>query len=176
VTRELTCLALLLAAAGCAGPSPQAAARSPIDACELLTVDEADPQGANGLSPVGNAVDQSVGADVAKCAYGTVDLPVRVVSVEVRRFRDAAAAQSAQRAAHGMLRGLAGEEPRAVDGVGEDAAWAGGRLCQLHVQSGDVRLIVSIEVGDDTTREARAREIAVRALARLAAPPKAAAN
>ena len=175
MTKTLTCIALLLAAVGCAGPSPKSAARPPIDACDLLTLDEADPQGANALSPVGNAVDQSVGADVAKCSYGTVDLPVRVVSVEVRRFRDASAAQSAQRSARGMLRSLAGEEPQAVEGLGEDAAWAGGRLCQLHAQSGDIRLIVTVEVGDEAGREARAREIAVRALARLAAPPKKAA-
>jgi len=164
-------LALLAVAAAC-GPAAKVSERPPINACELLTLDEADPNGANVLAPVGNAVDQSVGTEIAKCAYGTADLPVRVVSLEVRRFRDAGAAQSAQRAARGMLRGLAGEEPRAEEGVGDDAAWAGGRLDQLHAQAGDLRLIVSIEVGDEATREARAKEIAVRALARLAAPPK----
>jgi hypothetical protein len=169
--KTLTAVSLLVAGLACAGPAPKSAARPPLEACELLTMDEADPHAANALSPVGNAVDQSVGAEVAKCTYGTVDLPVRVVSLEIRRFRDPAAARSAQRGAHGMLRGLAGEEPRAVDGLGDAAAWAGGRLCQLHVQSGDLRLIVSVEVGDEATREARAREIAVRALARLAAPP-----
>ena len=170
--KNLAALALLAFGLACAGPAPKPADRPPLDACDLLTMDEADPQGANLLSPVGNAVDQSVGADVAKCAYGTSDLPVRVVSVEVRRFRDAAAAQSAQRAARGMLRGLAGEEPHAVEGLGEEAAWAGGRLCQLHVQSGETRLIVSVEVGDEAKRGAQAREIARRALSRLAAPAK----
>ena len=162
--------ALLVVAVSCAGPSPKAADRPPIHACELLTMDEADPQGKDLLSPVSNAVDASVGAEIAKCAYGTTDLPVRVVSLEIRRFRDPAAAKSAQRAARGMLRGLAGEEARAIEGLGDDAAWAGGRLCQLHVQSGDLRLIVSIEVGAEAEREARARTIATQALVRLAAP------
>jgi hypothetical protein len=171
INTKRTIVALLVLATGCAGPSPKPAERPPIHACDLLTLDEADPQGKDLLSPVGNAVDESVGAESAKCAYGTADLPVRVVSLEVRRFRDPAAARSAQRAARGMLRGLAGEEARPVESIGDDAAWAGGRLCQLHVQSGDLRLIVSIEVGEEAQREARARAIATQALARLAAPP-----
>lgn len=163
----LPCSLLVVAACARPGRDPGQTPRPPIKACELLTLEEADPQGALGLSPVGNAVDAAVGTETAKCSYGTVDLPVKVVSLEVRRFADAGAARSAQRAARGMLRGLAAAEPEDLSGLGDAAAWAGGQLDQLHLQDGDTRLIVTVEVGDEATRSTRARAIAAQALARL---------
>ncbi len=167
--KRTLCVLVALVALGCGARRP-AAERPPIHACDLLTLDEADPKGADVLMPVGNAVDSSVGASVAKCAYGTSDLPVRVVGVEVRRFASPDSAESEQRAARGMLRGLAGADAEPVAGLGDDAAWAGGRLNQLHVRAGDLRLIVSVEVGDEAKRKARAQEIAARALSRLTKP------
>jgi hypothetical protein len=166
--RRALALALLTLASACGRDDfPPRPPRAPIHACELITPDEADPKGALGLSPVGNAVDESTGVQSAKCAFGTVDLPVHVVSVEVRRFADEGAARSDQRVARGMFRGLAGEEPRDVPELGDEATWAGGRLDQLHVRTGDTRLIVAVEVGEDATREARAIALARLALGRL---------
>ncbi|MEO8505343.1 MAG: hypothetical protein ABI609_15715 [Acidobacteriota bacterium] len=173
--RPFLLLALIASVVACAkhpGPAASSAGLAPIDACELLTLDEADPQGADLLMPVGNAVDHSIGADSAKCAYGTSDLPIQVVGMEVRRFADADAAKSAQSSAAGALRGMAGGDLHSVEGLADGAVWAGGRLNQLHVLAGSTRLIVTVEVGDVARREGRARELARLALGRLSQPAK----
>lgn len=162
---------------GACGTPPPAAAPSPtpapIDACRLMTVDDADPGGKLGLMLVRAPTELSVGQDYAKCSYGTGDLPIMVVSLEVRRLPSAAAALRQQKGSAGVLDSLSGVEAEPVEGVGDSAMWAGGRLNQLHAVEGDLRFIVTIEVGPEGDRAERARAIALAAIERQLAPAPA---
>ena len=149
------------------GPDPYEGL-PPINACALMQLEDADPGGALSLTQVKAAVEQSVGHEVAKCSYGTPEPPIRLIGLEVRRFPSVAAAKSAQDTSEAVLRRLVAGEARAVPAVGDRALWAGGRLGQLQVRADRVRLIVTIEVGDEKDREARAAAIATRAIERLA--------
>jgi hypothetical protein len=149
-------------------PTPPA-----LEACTLMTIDDADPGGQLGLVPVRAPIELPIGQDNAKCSYGTAEPPIMVVSLEVRRLPSAAAARREQRGSEGMLGTLSGSDPQEVPGVGERAMWAGGRVDQLHVLAGEMRLIVTIEVGEESERLERARAIAQSALERLLKPAPA---
>ena len=148
-----------------------APSRPPFRACDLLLLDEADPDGADGLMPAKTEVDQTVGDEFAKCVYATPELPPRMVSLEVRRFAAERNAIGAQRTAVDYLPSLAAEALQRVPDLGDEAVWAGGRLGQLHVRDGSQRLIVTVETRDLAARRPRAESIARLALGRLHAPP-----
>jgi hypothetical protein len=168
-TLLLAGLALALACGRGPETAPGDAAKlPPLEACKLLPYDEADPGGADGLLPTRSEVDLKVGDDFAKCMYSTVELPPRSVALELRRFAEVKRAAGAQAATVDYLPRLSGAEVEPVAGVGDEAAWAGGKLNQLHARAGDLRLLVTVEVGEPETRRERAAAIARRALERLA--------
>ncbi len=162
--------ALAALAAGCSDALPAPGPAAELDACLLLPMEEADPGGRHGLQPVRGEIDAARGRDFAKCTYATDELPPQVVALEVRRYRDAARARTAQREAARFLPTAAAARGDAVAGLGEEAVWAGGRLGQLHARAGALRLIVTVQVGPEGERAATARRLARRALDRLAPP------
>jgi hypothetical protein len=128
----------------------------------LLLRSDVDPGGELGLTKASNLLDESENPFFAKCSYGK-RRPWTFVSLDVRRSLTPERARAIQRASRPFLRRLAREPLVEVPGVGEAAVWAGGKLGQLHVLAGDLRYIVTIELGEDAARQ----ELATR-LARLA--------
>ena len=180
MTRLPLALAFLAALASCAKqtePAATVAAKpEPIQACKLLPFEEADPGNLDGLIPAKSEIDVTVGEDFAKCMYSTFELPPRSVAIELRRFASDSKARGAQESTVGYLPRLARADAETVAGVGDEATWAGGVLNQLHVRSGAMRVIVTVEVGEPETRRDRAAAVARKALERLAAPPSAPAD
>ena len=168
--RRPAAVALLLAplaiVAGCGGrPAPLPPVE--LDACALLLPQEADAAAGETMQPMASEVDRSQGLGDVKCTYATYDVPPRIVSLEVRRFATPRAAASAQAQTASYLRSLARGVVEPVAGLGEQAVWAGASVEQLHVQSGRLRLIVTVQLGPEGGRPAAARTIAERALQRL---------
>ena len=159
-------LAPLAIATGCGGrPAPPPPVE--LDACALLLPQEADTAAGETMQPMAGEVDRSQGVGDVKCTYATYDAPPRVVSLEVRRFASAAAAQGAQAQTASYLRSLAHGAVESVADLGDEAVWAGASVEQLHLRRGRLRLIVTVQLGEPGGRAAAARKIAERALQRL---------
>jgi len=60
-----------------------------------------------------------------------------------------------------------------VRGLGDAALWVGGRIQQLHVVTGNLQLIITVQSPDGTDQLDKARQIATRVLERLKTVPKA---
>ncbi|MBV8200099.1 MAG: hypothetical protein JOZ15_05685 [Acidobacteria bacterium] len=166
------CLATLLslAAAGChkprqheaapggvapsrtaSGAAPAARTAKPEEnlACKLLTRDDAE---ALLGEPVQPAPVTSTMADVGvvswRCGYisskpHSPTNPTKVVSLLVKHWQEPTAARSAFEHAHTLAQAISGQVPENVDGLGERAYWAGGKVNQLNVLAGDDWLVVS---------------------------------
>jgi len=170
-------LVALISLASCSSPQGTTEAPTslpPLEACSLFLVEDADPGDIFGLLPVRAPVELTIGQDTAKCSYGTPEPPIMVVSLEIRRLKSTTEAHRQQRGSESMLPQLAGAVVEVEEGVGDRAAWAGGRLDQLHVVAGEMRLIVTVEVGEESGRRDHAKRIALAALERLQQPTPAA--
>lgn len=169
--RSLTLAALLASALAACGKSepPPAPSGPPIEACNLILQREAEIAAGMPLDTVAAPLDRSVGDHAAKCGFGApIDGVYKLVSLEVRRHPSPEAAKEAFGHATKALRRLSGVEPMPLEGTGEEALWAGGRLSQLHVLSGRYQVIVTLDVGDQEKRPEAARVLAANALERLA--------
>ncbi len=159
-------------AAACRAPEPSAdtphePGGAELRACELLTLADADPGGRLGLQAVQTPLDASEGTAAAKCSYATRVSPSQVVALEVRRYANASRAAAAQSAAASFLPSLSRTANEPVAGLGDEGLWAGGGLGQLHVRAGSLRLIVTVELGEEGSRREWAQALAARGLERL---------
>jgi len=170
--RTLPALLLTAALAAC-GPSEQprvAADAPPIDACALMPEAEAIQLAGEDLDPVTTALDHRVHHEIAKCSYANLGgPPFRMISLEVRRYPSVELARAAQERTVKFLRRTEGEDGHEIPGLGESAFW-GARGQQLQALSGDLRLIITVQLGDPRFRGESAREIAKKALQRLTNP------
>ena len=164
------CVAVALGACGRlepeTAPSPPSVPEASLDACVLLTRTDLDPEGELGLRKARTAIDQTAGPRFAKCAWGVPRSDI-FASLEVRRMESAERALAAHRDSLPVLRRLASVEVEAVERVGDAAAWAGGRLDQLHFVDRSFRLILTLEIGPKLSRRAAAEAIAARVLERV---------
>jgi hypothetical protein len=142
------------------------ATRPALDACLLLLRSDVDPGGELALTKGSNLLDVHEGPFFAKCTYGRRG-PWRAVTLDVRRSLTVEQARGIQEASRPFLRRLAREPLINVPEIGDAAVWAGGKLGQLHVLSGDLRFILTIEVGEDADRQALAERLARLVLERL---------
>jgi hypothetical protein len=169
------------AQAGAATPRPAASAEPAATAprseenlaCRLLTRDDAE---ALFGGPVQPRPVTSTMADVGevswRCGYisettkpqGPTN-PTKVVTLLVKRWQQPAAARSAFEHAHALAQAISGQVPENVDGLGERAYWAGGKVNQLNVLAGNDWLVISGTQGPGVDELAPARAAAARVLA-----------
>jgi hypothetical protein len=163
-------VALSILLSGCGGragaPPAPAAAEASLDACVLLLRQDLDPAGEMGLRKIRTAIDQTEGPRYAKCAWG-VPRSDLFASLELRRMESPQRARAAQEGGLALLRRLAGVDLVHVSGLGDTAAWAGGRLDQLHIVEREFRLILTLEIGPEAQRRELARAIGANVLERL---------
>lgn len=177
-SRILAALCLAAAAlAACGAPPAQDAAKPPDDrkllnACSLLTPEEADEAAGHGVDMLASPLDTAIGVDTVKCSYGELGPPLKLVSLEVRRLPTAARARSAYEGSEAIMQRLAVGQVAPIDGLGEAAFWAGGKMQQLHALRGDLVVLVAVELGEESKRREAAETIARRALERIAADEK----
>jgi hypothetical protein len=174
--QALLALAAALALIGCGrdaaappAPDPRADLPAPdLFACELLSNAEAEAIAGEPLDQLSTPLDAEVSHRAAKCSWGVGQrAPVRVISLEVRRFESPERARRAQQIAVDALRRFAREGLAEIAGLGDQAVWAGPALWQLHAVAGDLRLIATVELGDEPRRREAAEGIVRRALERL---------
>ena len=172
-TARALCALLSTAALAACGPSEQprvAADAPPIDACALMPEAEAIQLAGEDLDPVTTALDHRVHHEIAKCSYANLGgAPFRMISLEVRRYPTAELARGAQERTVKFLRRIEGEDGQEIAGLGESAFW-GSRSQQLQALTGDLRLIITVQLGDPRFRGESAREIAKKAMQRLTNP------
>jgi hypothetical protein len=151
-----------------AEPPKVAADAPPIDSCALLPEEEAIQLAGEDLDPVSTALDRRVDREIAKCSYANLGgPPFRMISLEVRRYPTPELAREAQESTLKFLRRIEQDGAEDIAGLGDSALW-GANSQQLHALTQDLRLIVTVQLGDRRFRGESAREITSRALERLA--------
>lgn len=168
-------LPVLLAAcllAGCGGASDsaseaEAVPTAPINACDLLTFQEAQTIAGEPVAGLSSTLDDAVGRDPSQCVYnaGTLEAP-RILGINVRQFPSARAAKRTFESSKSYLDNLGGGKLVEVPGLGEGAVWVGARIQQLHVLRKNVVLVITSQGQPGQDLEA-AKKIASRALERM---------
>jgi len=189
-----TAMAAMLALAGWAGgcgqgqagpaagpgtpPATSASTSTPASrplpaACELLTPADVESVTREASGSLSSTLEDAVGKDPGQCSYPVGSgAPPRVVSLAVRRFASPGQAASQQQTAESGLRSMvAGSQVEDLPRLGDGAFWVGGQIDQLNVRRGDTLLSFTVQLDKEPLRAAR--QLADKALGRLAAPPAA---
>jgi hypothetical protein len=159
--RTLTALVLLALALGCDDGTGDATtpATPAIDACVLLTLDDAAAVLGRGTGRMSSFAEDELGRDPSSCAYSSgATTPPDVLSLQVRRHRSPERAERALRSVASFLRA----EP--VPGLGDGACFGNG---QLHVRKGPLQITVTVHAAQVADPYAAAVQLAGKALARL---------
>jgi hypothetical protein len=131
----------------------------PIDACALLTPEDAQAVLGIGAGRMTSFAEDELGKDPGYCAYSTgAGVPPDVLSLQVRRYPSAERAAGALRAVESVL------DAEPVPGLGDGAYFGQG---QLHVKKGNLQLTITIHAPHVANPYAAAQELARKALARL---------
>jgi hypothetical protein len=136
---------------------PPAAAPSKPNAAEFLT--KADAEAVLGKS-VGDPTVQDTGINSSNVTYLTADF--KGIALFVRTGTTSKAFDDAQAAFKSKL----GVDATPIEGLGEKAFWAGGKLNQLNVLKNGHWLIITIPLGGETAFDL-AKQAAEKTLARV---------
>jgi hypothetical protein len=152
-----------LAAIGCGeAPEAEAPAAPAVNACDLLTAQDAEQVLGEPASWMTSVLSEAQGGDPRQCGYNAGSDTTRTIALEVRQAASADQARQRFEAARELLAGA-----QEVQGLGEAAFWLGRGVEQLHVLRGDLHLIVTSHPGPERDAMAAARTVAERTLARL---------
>jgi hypothetical protein len=165
--------ATLASLAGCGGADSKPGAPLNVDACQLFTDQDAQAIAGETLAAMSSTIDEAKGRSPLECIYnsGTLDQP-RILSLLIRPQRSAPAARDLLESSRSALSSMSAGKVQDVRGLGDAALWVGGRIQQLHVVTGSLQLIITVQSPDGTDQLDRARQIATRALERLKTAPK----
>jgi len=133
------------------------------DACQLLTKAEVEAVlGGTVKDPLRNVSQTADGKiTVSDCTYsqplppGTTDIrKIGTIGLLVRKATNQTEANKVFADAMAQSKGLSGVEPVKVNGVGDQAYWAGGSLTQMNVLKGDAWYIVNVRIpsGDEQAK------------------------
>jgi hypothetical protein len=162
--------------AGCGRSPDSGAAAGPalkVDACQLFTDKDAQAIAGDTLASMSSTLDEAQGRNPLECIYnsGTLDQP-RILSLLIRPHRGASGGKDFLESSRSSLISMSGGKVQDVPGLGDGALWVGGRLQQLHVATGSLQLIITVQSPDGSDQLPRARQIATLALERLKSAPK----
>ena len=160
--------------AGCGGgDDSKPVAPLKVDACQLFTEEDARAIAGETLAAMSSTIDEAKGRNPLECIYnsGSLDQP-RILSLLIRQHRSASAARDLLESSRSTLSSMAAGKVQDVRGLGDAALWVGGRIQQLHVVTGNLQLIITVQSPDGTDQVDRARQIATRVLERLKTVPK----
>ena len=160
--------------AGCrGGADSKPSAPLNVDACQLFTDQDAQAIAGETLAAMSSTIDEAKGRNPLECIYnsGSLDQP-RILSLLIRPHRSASAAKDFLASSRSALSSMSAGKVQDVRGLGDAALWVGGRIQQLHVATGNLQLIITVQSPDGTDQLDRARQIASRVLERLKTAPK----
>lgn len=164
-------LAALLAACGGSEDATGPAIPENLDACAVFLPEQARAMSGSAVAILSSTIeDASETRYRLQCTYnaGTMENP-RLLSLEYRPAPSVRAAESRMKSGRSYLRTLSRSEVQDVPGLGEEAMWAGGSVQQLHVRTGAVQIVVTMQVGQNAL--GKARQVATRAIDRLKTAP-----
>ena len=165
--------ALSAALAGCrGGVDSKPSAPLNVDACQLFTDKDAQAIAGETIAAMSSTLDEAKGRNPLECIYnsGSLDQP-RILSLLIRPHRSASAAKDFLASSRSALSSMSAGKVQDVRGLGDAALWVGGRIQQLHVATGNLQLIITVQSPDGTDQLDRARQIASRVLERLKSAP-----
>ena len=164
--------AALALAAGCGGspeskPTDQDSAAK-LDACTLLTYDDAKAIAGESLAAMASTLDEARGRNPSECLYnsGTETRP-RIISLLIRYHRSPEGAQRFLESSRSSFSTISGGQVQDVPGLGDGALWVGSRIQQLHVLRGEKELVITVQSPDGTDQLPKARQAAAKVLDRL---------
>lgn len=184
LSRRLRIPSFLLAAMtamalGCGGSADtskepdkaNAQAKTPLDACELFTYEDARAIAGESLAAMASTLDEARGRDPGQCIYnsGTIEEP-RILSLLIRQHRSPESAQRILKSSRSTFSTMSGGKVQDVPGLGDGALWVGARIQQLHVLRGDTVLVITVQSADGTDQIQNARQLAEKILSRLQSP------
>lgn len=145
-----------------------------VDACQLFTEQDARAIAGETLAAMSSTIDEAKGRNPLECIYnsGSLDQP-RILSLLIRQHRSASAARDLLESSRSTLSSMAAGKVQDVRSLGDAALWVGGRIQQLHVVTGNLQLIITVQSPDGTDQLDKARQIATRVLERLKTVPRA---
>jgi hypothetical protein len=168
--RRLQIPLLLLVLSAACGPSSDSTATSPakVDACTVFTYEDAKAIAGESLASMASTLDEAMGRDPSECLYnsGTLEQP-RILSLLIRYHRSPEKAKRLQESSRSSLSSISGGKVQDIPGLGDGALWVGGRIQQLHVLADSRQLIITVQSPDGTDQLPKARQAAVKILARL---------
>jgi hypothetical protein len=169
----LLAAALSASLAGCGGVDFNPLVPLNVDACQLFTEEDAQAIAGETLAAMSSTMDEAKGRNPLECIYnsGSLDQP-RILSLLIRPHRSASAARDFLESSRSALSSMSAGKVQDVRGLGDAALWVGGRIQQLHVATGNLQLIITVQSPDGTDQLDRARQIATRVLERLKTAPK----
>jgi hypothetical protein len=161
---------------GCGRSSDSGADAGPalkVDACQLFTDKDAQAIAGDTLAGMSSTLDEAQGRNPLECIYnaGTLDQP-RILSLLIRPHRGTSGGKDFLESSRSSLSSMSGGKVQDVAGLGDGALWVGGRLQQLHVATGSLQLIITVQSPDGTDQLPKARLVATLALERLKSAPK----
>lgn len=175
-SRRLLIAPLLLSAtfSACGGAADtRSSVPLKVDACQLFTEEDAQAIAGETLAAMSSTMDEAKGRNPLECIYnsGSLDQP-RILSLLIRPHRSASAARDFLESSRSALSSMSAGKVQDVRGLGDAALWVGGRIQQLHVATGNLQLIITVQSPDGTDQLDRARQVASRVLERLKTAPK----
>jgi len=137
-------------------------------ACKLLTRDDAEALlGGPVLDPPVTSTMADIGEVSWRCGYisAAKNPTSKVVTLLDKHWQQAADARSAYERAHVISETVSGQAPENVEGLGERAYWAGGKVNQLNVLVGADWLVIGGTLGPGLDQLAPAKAAAAKILA-----------
>lgn len=152
---------------GAAAPAGRGAGPQENLACQLLTRDDAEALlGGPVLEPPVTSSMADIGVVSWRCGYlSAAKNPTKVVTLLANRWQEAGGVRRAFEHAHALSQTISGQVPESVDGLGDRAYWAGGKVNQLNVLRGRDWLVISGTTGPGLDQLAPAKAAAAKVLA-----------
>ena len=135
---------------GCGGKGSKQAPLN-ADACQLFTEQDAQSIAGDTLAAMNSTIDEAKGRNPLECIYnsGSLEQP-RILSLLIRPHESPGEAKDFLASSRSALTTMAGGKSQDVPGLGDGALWVGGRIQQLHVVTGNLQLIITVQSPDGT--------------------------
>lgn len=170
---SIALLALTLAACGGADSGSTLAVPEGFDACTILPQDRAQKIAGKPVAGISSTLEDAQGRGPLYCPYnaGTME-HLELIGLEIRPFASSRVAASQMKSARPYLERMSKMTIQEVQGLGDEAYWVPG-LQQLHTRKGSVKIVATVQAGENPLDDARRlAEETFAALEKAAAEPK----
>jgi hypothetical protein len=135
-------------------------------ACKLLSKSDAAELLGGDVKPPLTSITFDIGQSSSRCAYisEATHPATKVLALLAQHWEQPDAARQAFERAHVLSQTVSGAPPETIEGLGDRAYWAGGKVNQLNVLAGSTWLVISDTQGPGLDQQAPARAAAAKIL------------